>query len=304
MEPVGQGADRRDVLPDDRPPGRRHRARQARLRPHRPGAGPRAHRPGRVPARPAAGPRGRAGGRPVRPAARSPASAPCSSRRRRPRPGRLREQRPDGRRPDLRPRRGHGHRLGLRVPRRPGPARRHPPGRGPPVAGGPPLGHLADLADRRSRPRRDALRRRPDGPVHRHRRHPRARRRSCTRSSRSATTPGRARAGAGRSRRSKLGLHHALEGLRFIQTKPILLGAISLDLFAVLFGGAVALLPAIAEERLGVGVGRLRLAAGRRRHRRRRGHAGPDPAARRPPRRPHAAPGRRGVRRGHDRARR
>ena len=29
---------------------------------------------------------------------------------------------------------------------------------------------------------------------------------------------------------------------------PILLGAISLDLFAVLFGGAVALLPAIADD--------------------------------------------------------
>jgi len=33
------------------------------------------------------------------------------------------------------------------------------------------------------------------------------------------------------------GLHHALEGLRFIRQRPILLGAISLDLFAVLFGG-------------------------------------------------------------------
>ena len=48
-------------------------------------------------------------------------------------------------------------------------------------------------------------------------------------------------------------LHDAFEGLRFIRTEPVLLGAISLDLFAVLFGGAVALLPAIAEDRLGVG---------------------------------------------------
>ena len=47
-------------------------------------------------------------------------------------------------------------------------------------------------------------------------------------------------------------LHHALEGLRFIRRRPILLGAISLDLFAVLFGGAMALLPAIAEDRLHV----------------------------------------------------
>lgn len=61
------------------------------------------------------------------------------------------------------------------------------------------------------------------------------------------------------------GLHHALEGLRFIRGHPVLLGAISLDLFAVLFGGAVALLPAIAEDRLGVGavgLGWLRAAGG------------------------------------------
>jgi MFS family permease len=60
-------------------------------------------------------------------------------------------------------------------------------------------------------------------------------------------------------------LHHAMEGLRFIRRQPVLLGAISLDLFAVLFGGAVALLPAIAEERLGVGnvgYGWLRAAPG------------------------------------------
>jgi MFS family permease len=49
------------------------------------------------------------------------------------------------------------------------------------------------------------------------------------------------------------GLREAFEGMRFIRRTPILLGAISLDLFAVLFGGAVILLPAIAEERLGVG---------------------------------------------------
>lgn len=57
----------------------------------------------------------------------------------------------------------------------------------------------------------------------------------------------------------------AVEGLRFIRRTPILLGAISLDLFAVLFGGAVALLPVIAVERLGVGAvayGWLRAATG------------------------------------------
>jgi MFS family permease len=60
-------------------------------------------------------------------------------------------------------------------------------------------------------------------------------------------------------------LREALEGLRFIRRAPVLLGAISLDLFAVLFGGAIALLPAIAEDRLGVGavgLGWLRAAGG------------------------------------------
>lgn len=60
-------------------------------------------------------------------------------------------------------------------------------------------------------------------------------------------------------------LHDTLEGLRFIRHHQVLLGTISLDLFAVLFGGAVALLPAIAEERLhvgAVGYGWLRAATG------------------------------------------
>jgi MFS family permease len=60
------------------------------------------------------------------------------------------------------------------------------------------------------------------------------------------------------------GLHEALEGLRFVRAQSILLGAISLDLFAVLLGGAVTLLPAIAV-RLdvgAVGLGWLRAAAG------------------------------------------
>lgn len=57
----------------------------------------------------------------------------------------------------------------------------------------------------------------------------------------------------------------ALQGLKVIRREPLLLGAISLDLFAVLFGGAVALLPAVAETRLGVGpvgLGWLRAAVG------------------------------------------
>ncbi len=47
-------------------------------------------------------------------------------------------------------------------------------------------------------------------------------------------------------------LRDALEGLRYMRRTPVLMGAITLDLFAVLFGGAVALLPAIGEKRLGV----------------------------------------------------
>lgn len=64
---------------------------------------------------------------------------------------------------------------------------------------------------------------------------------------------------------AKAGFRDAVEGLRFIRHRPLLLGAISLDLFAVLFGGAVALLPAIATDRLGVdavGLGWLRAAGG------------------------------------------
>jgi MFS family permease len=63
----------------------------------------------------------------------------------------------------------------------------------------------------------------------------------------------------------RAGLHEAFEGLRFIRRSPVLLGAISLDLFAVLFGGAVALLPALAEDQLhvgAVGLGWLRAAGG------------------------------------------
>lgn len=42
-------------------------------------------------------------------------------------------------------------------------------------------------------------------------------------------------------------------GLRFIFTSPLLLSALTLDLFAVLFAGATALLPAIAKDVLHVG---------------------------------------------------
>lgn len=60
-------------------------------------------------------------------------------------------------------------------------------------------------------------------------------------------------------------LHSALEGLHFVFRTPVVLGTISLDLFAVLFGGAIALIPAVASEQLGVGdiaYGWLRAAPG------------------------------------------
>lgn len=56
-----------------------------------------------------------------------------------------------------------------------------------------------------------------------------------------------------------------LEGLRFVGTRRVVLGAISLDLFAVLLGGATALLPIYASDVLHVGptgLGLLRTAPG------------------------------------------
>ncbi|MCL7422953.1 MAG: MFS transporter [Methylobacter sp.] len=53
--------------------------------------------------------------------------------------------------------------------------------------------------------------------------------------------------------REPMSWHTLLEGLRFVRAKPIVLGAISLDLFAVLFGGAVALLPVYARDILHIG---------------------------------------------------
>jgi MFS family permease len=50
-----------------------------------------------------------------------------------------------------------------------------------------------------------------------------------------------------------VGMRSVLEGLRFLRRTQIVLGAILLDLFAVLFGGAVALLPIFADHILHVG---------------------------------------------------
>ncbi|HYI74216.1 MAG TPA: MFS transporter [Gaiellaceae bacterium] len=49
------------------------------------------------------------------------------------------------------------------------------------------------------------------------------------------------------------GMHEVLAGVRLIRRTNVLLGAISLDLFAVLLGGAVALLPIFAKDILEVG---------------------------------------------------
>jgi len=48
-------------------------------------------------------------------------------------------------------------------------------------------------------------------------------------------------------------LERVLEGVRFVRSRPVVLGAISLDLFAVLLGGATALLPIYARDILHVG---------------------------------------------------
>jgi predicted MFS family arabinose efflux permease len=50
-----------------------------------------------------------------------------------------------------------------------------------------------------------------------------------------------------------LGVDNLLAGFRFMRRTPVMLGAITLDLFAVLFGGAVALLPLFARSVLHTG---------------------------------------------------
>lgn len=58
-----------------------------------------------------------------------------------------------------------------------------------------------------------------------------------------------------------------MQGVRFILSKKVLLGALSLDLFAVLFGGVTALLPVYADtilhvDQTGLGVLRASMSAG------------------------------------------
>ncbi len=54
-------------------------------------------------------------------------------------------------------------------------------------------------------------------------------------------------------RRAAPGLAQLTAGIRFIWQRPVMLGAISLDLFAVLLGGATALLPIFARDILHTG---------------------------------------------------
>jgi MFS family permease len=64
-------------------------------------------------------------------------------------------------------------------------------------------------------------------------------------------------------RREKMNVEVLFAGIAFIRKKPVILGAISLDLFAVLLGGATALLPIYAKDILHagpLGLGLLRAA--------------------------------------------
>ncbi|MFB4403233.1 MFS transporter [Pseudomonas inefficax] len=65
------------------------------------------------------------------------------------------------------------------------------------------------------------------------------------------------------AQRGRASLESLLAGIRFIRSRPDILGAISLDLFAVLLGGATALLPVFAKDILltgPLGLGLLRSA--------------------------------------------
>ncbi len=64
--------------------------------------------------------------------------------------------------------------------------------------------------------------------------------------------------------RAPVTLESVFSGVRFIRSQPVILGALSLDLFAVLFGGATALLPIFARDVLHagpLGLGLLRSAS-------------------------------------------
>lgn len=55
--------------------------------------------------------------------------------------------------------------------------------------------------------------------------------------------------------RDPITISNILGGLKFIASRQVLFGAVALDLFAVLFGGALALLPVYAKDILDIGAG-------------------------------------------------
>jgi MFS family permease len=59
--------------------------------------------------------------------------------------------------------------------------------------------------------------------------------------------------------RTPVTLESVFSGIAFIRSQPVILGALSLDLFAVLFGGATALLPVFARDILHSGPAELGL---------------------------------------------
>src|SRR5271157_5788241 len=61
------------------------------------------------------------------------------------------------------------------------------------------------------------------------------------------------RTGRNIPKRQSVRLQSLFSGVTFIRSRPVILGAISLDLFAVLLGGATALLPIYARDILATG---------------------------------------------------
>jgi MFS family permease len=53
--------------------------------------------------------------------------------------------------------------------------------------------------------------------------------------------------------RRKVSLDSVREGIHFVRRQPVILGSMTLDMFAVIFAGATAMLPVYADEILGVG---------------------------------------------------
>ena len=77
--------------------------------------------------------------------------------------------------------------------------------------------------------------------------------RRCSRRARVPAPVREPRRGALERGSDRAGPGRLLAGLRFVRRTPVLLGAISLDLVAVLFGGAMALLPLFAKSILDTG---------------------------------------------------